>query len=150
MPILFVLFVLVPLLELYVIVAVAHSFGLGTTLGILILVSLVGAAIVKRQGTGALTRIRASLARGELPSTHLADGGLILLAGALLLVPGFVTDAIGLLLLLPPVRAVVRRLVLVWFGVRPRRVRITGTGPVIDTDTSTTGPTTPRGELGNG
>ena len=150
MPVLFVLFLLVPLAELYVIVVVAHSLGLGNTLGVLVLVSLVGAAIVKRQGTGALARIREALARHELPSAHIADGGLILLAGALLLVPGFITDALGLLLLLPPVRAAACRVVLVWFGASPRRVRIKSTGPVIDTDTTTTGPSTPRGELGSG
>jgi UPF0716 protein FxsA len=148
-PLLVLLFVVVPLAELYVIVAASHAFGLGTTLGVLLLVSLVGAAVVKRQGMDALARVRESLDRRELPSRHLADGALILLAGALLLVPGFITDAIGVLLLLPPVRAVVRRLVLARSGAGPRRVRVRSTGTVIDTGTSSPDDQTPpRGELG--
>jgi UPF0716 protein FxsA len=147
--VLLLLFVIVPLAELYVIVASSHAFGLGNTLAALLLVSVIGAVVVKRQGLGALNRVRESLARHELPSKHLADGGLILLAGTLLLVPGFITDAIGLLLLLPPVRAVVRRIVLVRFGASPRRVKVKSTGTVIDTSAAQPSPDqAPRGELG--
>ena len=73
-------------------------------IALLLSISIVGAWIVKRQGSGTLRRIRAELDAGRVPGAHLVDGGLLLLAGFLLLVPGFITSAFGLLLLLPPVR----------------------------------------------
>ncbi|HMC04569.1 MAG TPA: FxsA family protein, partial [Actinomycetota bacterium] len=102
------IFVVVPLAELYVIVQVSHVFGVLTTLLILLLVSVAGAWMVKREGLGVLRRAQARVDDGEVPGREIVDGLLILLAGALLLVPGFITDAIGLLLLLPPVRAGMR------------------------------------------
>ena len=102
------LFVVMPLAELYVIVQVSHVFGVLTTLLILLLVSVAGAWMVKREGLGVLRRAQARVDDGEVPGREIVDGLLILLAGALLLVPGFITDAIGLLLLLPPVRAGMR------------------------------------------
>ena len=103
------LFLVVPIFELYVIVQVAHAIGILDTIGLLILDSLVGGWLMKREGMGVLRRLQAKLAAGELPSTELVDGFLILFGGALMLAPGFVTDLLGMALLLPPVRAVVRR-----------------------------------------
>jgi UPF0716 protein FxsA len=94
-----------PLLELYLIVQIAHAIGVVDTLALLVLVSLGGAYVVRRQGLTTWRRIRVQLANREVPGTAVIDGFLILLAGALLLIPGFLTDAVGLLLLLPPVRA---------------------------------------------
>jgi UPF0716 protein FxsA len=112
---LFLLFVVAPLVELYVIVQMAHLIGLLPALGLLVVLSLVGAWLVKREGLAVLQRLRSSLAGGELPTKPLVDGGLIVVAGALCIVPGFVSDSIGLLLLLPPVRALVRnRLIARW------------------------------------
>lgn len=101
-------FLVLPIVELYVIVQVAQSAGILETIVLLVLVGAVGAWLCKREGLGVLRRIRAALDRYELPHRELADGGLILFAGALLLTPGFVTDCLALLLLLPPTRAVVR------------------------------------------
>jgi UPF0716 protein FxsA len=101
-------FLVLPIVELYVIVQVAQSAGILETIGLLVLVGAVGAWLCKREGVGVLRRIRDALDRYELPHRELADGGLILFAGALLLTPGFVTDCLALLLLLPPTRAVVR------------------------------------------
>ena len=102
----------VPLLELYVIIQVADGVGTGQTILLLIAVSVVGAWMVRRSGLGVLNQIRARLSRGELPAGELVDGMLILVAGALMLTPGFLTDAVGLLLLFPPTRLVVRSLLM--------------------------------------
>lgn len=102
------LFLALPIAELAVIVAVADSIGVFNAIGLLILVSIVGAWLAKREGLGMLTRIRAALDRGEMPSREVADGFLILFAGALMITPGFLTDCLALVLLFPPTRALVR------------------------------------------
>ena len=95
-------------LEIYVFLQISHAIGWGDAIVLLVVVSLLGARVVKRQGLVALRRIQESMAIQQLPGRDLIDGFLILLAGALLLVPGFLTDAVGLLLLLPPVRSFAR------------------------------------------
>lgn len=102
------LFLAFPVVELYVIVQVAHGIGVLDTFALLVLVSIVGAWLVKFAGIGVLRRIGDELAQGRLPANELVDGFLVLFAGALLLTPGFVTDLVAILLLLPPTRAVVR------------------------------------------
>jgi UPF0716 protein FxsA len=106
---LFIAFLLVPVIELYVIVSVAGSIGVVPTLALLVAVSVFGAYMVRREGLGVLTRARRLLRSGELPTDEILDGILVLVAGALLLTPGFVTDAVGLALLIPPVRALGHR-----------------------------------------
>jgi UPF0716 protein FxsA len=101
-------FVVLPLAELYVIVQVGHAIGFLDTLALLFFVSLFGAWLARREGFGVLQRLRERLDRGEMPTRELIDGALILSGGLLLLVPGFITDVIGALLLLPPTRALVR------------------------------------------
>jgi UPF0716 protein FxsA len=103
------LFLVVPIIELYVIIQVAHAIGILDTIGLLILDSILGGWLMRREGLGVLRRLQAKLNGGELPSTELVDGFLILFGGALMLAPGFLTDLLGMALLLPPVRAVVRR-----------------------------------------
>jgi UPF0716 protein FxsA len=105
---LFVLFVGVPFAELYVLLQVGHAIGVLNTLALLILVSIVGAWLAKREGIGVLRRMQAALNAGRVPGVELIDGFLILLAAALMLTPGFLTDIVAILLLLPPVRAGVR------------------------------------------
>jgi UPF0716 protein FxsA len=102
------LFIVIPLIEIAVIIQVGEALGVVNTIGLLLLVSVVGAWLVKRQGLGVLRRIREQQQAGQIPAAAMFDGALVLVAGALLLTPGFVTDAVGLLLLLPPVRAGVR------------------------------------------
>jgi UPF0716 protein FxsA len=106
--ILFLLFLALPFLELFVILQVGRSIGALNTVAVLILVSLVGAWLVKREGLGVLRRAQQRVADGAVPGRELVDGVLILFAGALLLTPGFLTDIVGVLLLLPPVRAALR------------------------------------------
>jgi UPF0716 protein FxsA len=125
------LVVIVPLVELFVLAQVSDAVGLANALGVLLLVSLVGLAVVKRQGVAVWRNLRDSLGRHELPSQHLTDGGLLVVAGALLVVPGFVTDAVGLALLVPPVRRLVGRVVV--GRRRGRPLAATYRGPIIDT-----------------
>jgi UPF0716 protein FxsA len=101
-------FILLPIIELAVIIQVGQSIGVFNTIGVLLLVSVVGAWLVKREGMGVWNRFQRQVHMGVVPSREIADGVLILFAGALLMTPGFVTDLVGILLLLPPVRAAVR------------------------------------------
>ena len=117
-----VLFLLVPFVELYVILQVGHVIGFATTIGLLVLISVVGAWLCKREGLAVVRRIQEQLVERRVPGAPLLDGALVLLAGALLLTPGFLTDAVGLLLLLPPVRTGTRRLLK---AVLVRRVIVT-------------------------
>lgn len=114
--VLLLLFLVVPIVELYVIIQVGSTLGAGPTIALLILVSVLGAWLVKREGLGVWTRFRTRVERGALPTDELLDGLLILFAGALMLTPGFLTDLLGVLLLVPVSRAVAR-------GVLARRFR---------------------------
>jgi UPF0716 protein FxsA len=106
--VLLVLFVIVPVVELAVIIQVGHLIGVLPTIVALLAISFGGAWLVKREGLSVWRRFRQQVDNGHVPGRELADGVMILLAGALLLTPGFVTDFFGVLLLLPPVRALVR------------------------------------------
>ncbi len=107
--VLLLVFVVVPIVELAVIIQVGQAIGVPDTIALLFLISVVGAWLAKREGLGVLRRIQAALNAGRVPGAELVDGFLILLAAALMLTPGFLTDLVAILLLLPPVRAVVRR-----------------------------------------
>ncbi len=102
------LFVVAPLVELAVFVQVTQWIGIVNTLALLLIVSIGGVLIVRHQGLGVARRVRDQVRAGNLPAADLVDGLLILIAGILLIVPGFVSDTVGLLLLLPPTRAFVR------------------------------------------
>ncbi len=104
-----VLLIVVPLAELFVFVEIAQRFGYPETILALLVISAVGGWIVWRQGIGVLTRIRDRVAFGQVPAVELVDGAMILAAGVLLLIPGFLTAIVGLALLVPPIRAVARR-----------------------------------------
>lgn len=101
---LFVAFLLVPLIEIALFIQIGGLIGLWPTLGIVILTAILGTYLVRSQGLMALNNLRGSFSRLEDPSEPLAHGAMILLAGALLLTPGFFTDAVGFALLAPPVR----------------------------------------------
>ena len=106
--VLVLLFIVVPFVELYVILQVGHVIGFAPTLVLLFAVSVVGGWLVKREGLGVWRQARARIEAGGVPGRELVDGVLVLIGGALLLTPGFVTDLVGILLLLPPVRAAIR------------------------------------------
>lgn len=98
------LFIGVPLVELYFLIQVGSEIGAVRTIGLSILTAFIGAALVRMQGFGVLMRVRAASDRDEVPALELMDGALILVAGLLLLLPGFLTDAVGFALLVPPLR----------------------------------------------
>jgi UPF0716 protein FxsA len=106
--VLILVFVVVPLVELAAFVQVAQWIGVVNTTLLLLLVSVLGIFVVRYQGVGVYRRVREQMRAGVVPAADLVNGLLVLIAGLLLIIPGFVTDAIGLLLLLPPVRAGVR------------------------------------------
>ena len=122
--VLVLLLLLWPIVEIAVFLQVVQWIGVLETLGLMLVISLGGAWLVKRQGVGTLARMRRELDDGRIPTGPMTDGGLLAVAGFLLLVPGFVTDVFGLLLLLPPVRALTRT----WLG-RRFRVRTRGRTP---------------------
>lgn len=110
-PRLLLIFIVVPLLELYVIIEVSSSIGLPETILALIVISVIGAALAKREGYNAIQRIQEELALGRMPGDPLIEGAVILAGAVLLLTPGFLTDALGLAMLIPPTRKAVLALV---------------------------------------
>ncbi len=97
-------FILTPLAEIALFVRIGGEIGLWPTLATVLVTALVGTAVLRHQGLVTLTRARASLARGEMPLAEAFDGACLMASGLLLLTPGFLTDAVGALLLVPAVR----------------------------------------------
>ena len=106
---LLLLFILVPALELWLLIEIGSRVGALPTLSLIVLTGALGAYLARRQGLGALHRIRSDTAQGRIPASSLADGLFILVAAALLLTPGILTDGLGFLLLTPPVRNRLKR-----------------------------------------
>lgn len=118
--ILFLLFVLVPPIEIALFITVGGQIGLWPTMGIVLLTAVIGANLVSRQGRGELVRLQSEFAAGRFPAKPLAHGAMILIAGAFLITPGFLTDAVGFALLSPQVREALRK-----WGVKRWSNRIT-------------------------
>ncbi|MEO6317355.1 MAG: FxsA family protein [Acidimicrobiales bacterium] len=112
-------FLVIPIAEIYVIVQVAGGIGIPETILLLIAISFAGAGLARVAGLTVLHRLQRTVRAGKVPSAELVDGALVLFAGALMITPGFLSDALAILLLLPPSRAVVRQVVL-------RRIRAGG------------------------
>jgi UPF0716 protein FxsA len=106
---LILVFILVPIAELYVIFKVGDSIGWAPTLAILVADSLLGAWLMRSQGRAVWQRFQATMEAGRIPHREVFDGVLVIFGGAFLITPGFLTDIIGLVLLLPPTRALIRR-----------------------------------------
>jgi UPF0716 protein FxsA len=138
LPLLLVVFVAVPIAELYVIIQVGQAIGALPTIAILIADSIVGSMLLRSQGRGAWRRFNEATAAGRVPAREVLDGALVIFGGAFLITPGFLTDALGLLLLLPPTRAVVRRMLVARFArrfaVSPASARGRRRGPGGDGD----------------
>src|SRR3954468_606075 len=105
-----VLFIVVPIAELYVIIQVGQAIGALPTIAILIADSIIGSLLLKHQGRAAWRRFNEALQAGRVPAREVLDGALVIFGGAFLITPGFISDIIGLLLLIPPTRALVRAL----------------------------------------
>lgn len=104
------LFVVLPILEIYLIVQVGYAIGALPTILLLLVESLIGGWLVKREGSRAWGALRTALSTGRMPGRELADAALVLVGGTLLLTPGFVTDVFGFFFVLPFTRPVARRL----------------------------------------
>jgi UPF0716 protein FxsA len=112
------LFILVPIAELYVILKVGDAIGAVWTVLILAADSVLGSLLLRSQGRAVWRRFNEALAAGRMPHREVIDGVLVIFGGALLITPGFLTDVVGLLLLVPPTRAVIRRVVVARLGQR--------------------------------
>ncbi len=132
-PILALLFIVIPIVELTILIELGHRIDVLPTLAIIFSTGIVGAWLARNQGRRALASMRARLQRGELPGDDILDGVLILIAGVVLITPGLLTDATGLLLLVPPIRAMVRKRLKRWFVAR-------GTAGVLQMGSSAGGP----------
>ncbi|MGI2258910.1 FxsA family protein [Shewanella sp. GXUN23E] len=109
---LFLIFVLVPVVELSVLIRVGEVLGTWTTIGLCLFTALVGASLVRSQGLSTLMQAQQKLARGESPGQEVIEGMMLAMAGIMLVIPGFVTDFIGLLLLTPFTRGPIARFIL--------------------------------------
>jgi UPF0716 protein FxsA len=127
MAILVALFIVVPIVELYVIIQIGSLIGVLPTIALLLADALLGSLLLRHQGRGAWRRFNAALADRRFPGREVADGLLIAIGGTLLLTPGFVTDIVGAIFLIPPSRAIVRRLLR---GYMSRRLIVAGVGGV--------------------
>jgi len=125
MALLVILFIVIPIVELYVIIQVGEAIGVLPTLALLLADAVLGSLLLRHQGRGAWRRFNEALAQRRFPAREVADGVMIAVGGTLLLTPGFVTDIFGAILLIPPTRAIVRKLLGVYFG---RRFLVVGTG----------------------
>jgi UPF0716 protein FxsA len=124
------LFVFLPLIEIAGFVQVGNAIGLWPTLAAVVIMAIAGAVVIRSQGLAALRDIQQTVGRGEVPARAIGDAMMIGTAGVLMLVPGFFTDLIGLLLLLPPVRGLIYRLL-------ARRVHVVQTRPLRPTPPGT-------------
>ena len=123
-----VVFFLVPFLEIWVIIEVGTRIGWDATVTLLLLMSAAGAWLVKHEGMESWRRVQGGLQQGRMPTADVIDAFLVLVAGALLLCPGFITSGIGILLMLPPIRSRAGEVTSRWFRNRVReRVRLFGT-----------------------
>ena len=105
----FALFLVVPILEIYLLIQVGSLIGALPTVFLVVFTAVAGAWLLRRQGFATLGRVQATMARGEIPAIEMLEGAMLLIGGALLLTPGFFTDAIGFVCLIPALRRSVIR-----------------------------------------
>ena len=141
---LFLLVVGIPAAEITLFIVFGGEIGVFATIALVILTAMAGGALIRRQGLQTLTRAQQALARSELPIKEAFDGVCLVAAGALLVTPGFMTDAVGLCLLLPPIRALIRRPILRRFTLHMAGPRFRGRtgeqGPIINGEFSEVDP----------
>lgn len=126
------LVVVAPLIELYVIVHVGQNIGLLPTIALLIAISAVGTSLIKREGIKVYREFVAAIQRGEEPAEQLVHGVCLLAAGVLMLAPGFISDIVSILLLVPPTRKLIAKLVLQKSTAKVTVIRATHTGPIVE------------------
>lgn len=126
---LFVVFIVVPVIEIAVIIEVGHLIGPLWTVGLLLASAVMGSWLLRREGRRAWHAFQEALEQARIPTREVADGALVIFGAALMVAPGFLTDLVGMLCLLPPTRAILRRL-LTTAGMRQLLVRVGGGRPV--------------------
>ena len=104
LPFALLLFILVPIIEIWLMIDIGSVIGAGWTVLAIISTAIIGASLVRYQGIGVYSRLNQTAARGEIPAMEMIEGLTLLISGVLLLTPGFITDALGFLLLIPPLR----------------------------------------------
>ncbi len=119
---LFLLFTTIPLIELWLLFRISQQTSIGATIALVLVTGAVGASLARWQGITTLRSMMAELSQGRMPKDQLIDGAMILVAGAVLLTPGIITDVFGFLLLIPPCRAVAKKLAVSYFKKRWRVV----------------------------
>ena len=117
-------FLLVPFLEIYLLITVGGILGAIPTIALVVFTAVLGALLLRQQGFATLQRARADMARGQVPASAMLEGLVLAFSGALLLTPGFFTDTLGFLGLIPPVR----RMFIAWV-LKRMTVRASGAGP---------------------
>jgi len=116
-------FIAMPILEIWLIFQVGGAFGAGTTIGLIVVTAIVGAALAKHQGFAVIQRTQRALATGQEVGLSMVEAAMVLAAGIMMLLPGFITDGIGIALLIPPIRRLFARAVIARF-----RSRMSGGG----------------------
>jgi len=140
-PILLVAFFAIPLLEIYLLIVIGGLIGAVPTIFMVVFTAVLGTLLIRHQGFATLERARQMLNRGQLPTVEVIEGAILLIGGALLLTPGFFTDFIGFLCMVPPLR----RRVALWY--LERHMRGPGPGPGdLDMGNGHEGPRTIEGE----
>jgi UPF0716 protein FxsA len=161
LPVLIVLLVAVPILEVWLLIQVGEQIGVLATIGVLVVEAAVGAWLMKREGTRAWAALNGALQTGRMPSAEVTDAALVLVGGVLLMLPGFLSDVIGFLFLLPLTRPLARKLVGYLVARRVNSLRLPIPVSRLDTDgvirgetvpdpdqnSDPTGPRTIRGEI---
>ena len=123
MPYLLLIFLIVPIVEIYLIVQVGQQIGALQVVALLVAISVLGAWLVRREGARTWRAFTEAMGTGRVPAREVADGALVLFGGALLLTPGFLSDLLGMLCILPPTRAGLRGALLRFVTRRGARVR---------------------------
>ncbi|MBU1486895.1 membrane protein FxsA [bacterium] len=120
---LFLLFIIIPILEMAVLIELGQRFGTWRTIGLIVITGIVGASLAKSQGLQVYRNLQASLYNGRMPHNHLIEGLLVLIGGAFLITPGLLTDMAGLILVLPWTRRLIRERLKRYFKARITRIQ---------------------------
>jgi UPF0716 protein FxsA len=131
---LFILFLTIPLIEIAILLEIGKMFGVGYTIALVIGTAALGAALLRHQGLSTLAKVQMNMNQGNLPATELIEGLMLLIAGALLLTPGFFTDVFGFLVLIPTLRRHIAQSLLTNFIQSQINVRQTASGNIIDAE----------------
>jgi UPF0716 protein FxsA len=122
-PVLFVLFIVIPILEMWLLITVGSHIGALPTIGLVFLTAIIGVTLLRQQGVSTLVRANQRMRSGEIPATEMGEGIFLAVGGALLLTPGFITDAVGFACLIPGIRKwllrrILKRMTVVQYGPR--------------------------------